>query len=150
MTTNELSDEIGPTCAYCTATGWDAWGEVGCGHDERHATVARLIAEICQQPNPTDEQIGWFMDDAEAVVSEGVTTYSVNQSNDGEYGDDFHVWINGVHYWTGPGNEEGDCPLRVYDLCLRCGGKGWLESDPEDSVCSACNGEGRTDESAAS
>ena len=49
-------------CRYCAA----AWPTVDmdCEHTERDAEVARQIAAKIHGAEPTEEQIGWFMDDA--------------------------------------------------------------------------------------
>lgn len=39
-------------------------------HDEPTFSLARAMASVWQQPDPTDEQIGWMLDDAAAVVDD--------------------------------------------------------------------------------
>lgn len=67
MSGREVLDE--PVCRYCLA----AWGDIyhghGCGHDERHAEVARQIAAKVHGHEPTDEEIGWFIEDAEHICA---------------------------------------------------------------------------------
>lgn len=64
-----------PMCPFCLA----AWGDIGteCSryHTDRISGVARQIAALIHEAEPTDEQVGWFMEDAEtvcAVVTEPV------------------------------------------------------------------------------
>jgi hypothetical protein len=54
-------------CRYCLA----AWGDIGleCDHGEREASIARQIAARIHKQEPTDEQVGWFMDDAEQICA---------------------------------------------------------------------------------
>ena len=57
-------------CAACQA----AWGDIESGCAERHNStvlaLAEKLAEAVGHHNPTLQQIGWFADDAESVVSE--------------------------------------------------------------------------------
>lgn len=70
--TNVTETNVRP-CRYCRAAyGDDAeLCEFAHGHSvEEVGTLAAAMARIFQQRNPTDEQIGWFMDDAEAVIED--------------------------------------------------------------------------------
>jgi hypothetical protein len=62
---------VSGTCRYCLATYGDIYegDEVGCGHGEREAGVARQLATFAQEGEPTDAQIGGFMEDAELICS---------------------------------------------------------------------------------
>jgi len=59
--------ERAATCRYHIA----AYGEIGLGcadrHGDREAEVARQLARRIHETEPTDEQVGWFMDDADGV-----------------------------------------------------------------------------------
>lgn len=71
-------------------------------HDAPTFALARAMATAFQQPDPTDEQIGWCMDDAAAVIDDfdppplswTVTEPEVTR----ESGLDFTLSINGVGY----------------------------------------------------
>lgn len=72
-------------------------------HDEATFSLARAMAAVFQQPDPTDEQVGWFMDDAAAVVNDDfdpapaewvVTEPQITT----ESGLDFTLTINGAEY----------------------------------------------------
>ena len=54
-------------CRFCLA----AWGDIGseCEHGDREAGVARQIAARIHEQEPTDEQVGWFMEDAELICA---------------------------------------------------------------------------------
>jgi hypothetical protein len=55
-------------CRYCEA----AWPGVldRCEHDDREAGVARQLAgQVHETDSPTDEQVGWFMEDAEQICA---------------------------------------------------------------------------------
>ena len=39
-------------------------------HDAPTFALARALAEVFQQPDPDDERIGWFLDDAAAVIDD--------------------------------------------------------------------------------
>lgn len=39
-------------------------------HDGATFALAKAFAVACQSPDPTDEQIGWMLDDAAAVVDD--------------------------------------------------------------------------------
>ncbi|MDI1288691.1 MAG: hypothetical protein PSX37_01910 [bacterium] len=58
-------------CEFCRAawpslTGDDFFH----GDDPRLPDIARALADVAQGPNPTDEQVGWFIDDADAIVGD--------------------------------------------------------------------------------
>lgn len=62
-------------CAPCAA----AWGFVGleCAdlHDERHSTLAEALALAFNPPDTEADRlthIGWFMEDAEDIIAQGV------------------------------------------------------------------------------
>lgn len=57
-------------CRYCVAAWPGVFDERGCEHNERHGEVARQIASrVHETPDPTDEQVGWFMDDAVEICA---------------------------------------------------------------------------------
>lgn len=53
-------------CPSCCLLGDD----VDCRHTPQTVELARAFAVCCQQPDPTDEQIGYFIDDADAVIDD--------------------------------------------------------------------------------
>lgn len=71
-------------------------------HDEPTFALARAMAKAFQSPTPTDEQVGWFIDDAGAVVDDfdpvpldwTVTEPELTR----ETGLDFTFAINGIDY----------------------------------------------------
>ena len=59
-------------CKYCVAAGMaDYCGLMG-PHDERTQSIARQLARMVEQEEPSDQQVGYFMDDA-CEVAEVVT-----------------------------------------------------------------------------
>ena len=63
-------DRPTPPCQFCVAAWGQETAEAVCqDHDERVQSVARQIAERIHGPTPTDEQIGWFMEDGQIVVA---------------------------------------------------------------------------------
>lgn len=71
-------------------------------HDAATFALARAMAVTFQQSDPTDEQVGWFMDDAGAVVTDfdpapinwTVTELEVTR----EAGLDYTLSVNGAEY----------------------------------------------------
>lgn len=59
-------------CKYMEAA-YPLLGDEACSehqHDVSTFELAKALAVVCQSPNPSDEQIAWFLDDAGAVVSD--------------------------------------------------------------------------------
>lgn len=85
-------------------------------HDEFTFALARGLAVVCQQPEPTDEQIGWLMDDAAAVVDDfdpKPETWTVTKPEiTNEVGLDFTLTINGIDYVIQQSEWEPSHPLR--------------------------------------
>lgn len=75
-------------------------------HDEPTFALARAMAAAFQQPAPTDEQIGWCLDNAAAVVDDfnpppwawSVTAPELTD----EPGLEFTLWINSHEYVLQP------------------------------------------------
>jgi hypothetical protein len=71
-------------------------------HDEQTFALARAMAEVMQQPEPSDEQIAWFLNDAGAVVDDFIpvpSSWSVSKPKETrEPGLDLTFRINGIEY----------------------------------------------------
>jgi hypothetical protein len=84
-------------------------------HDEQTFALARAMATAFQQPDPTDEQVGWCMDDAAAVVDDFDPTpdaWVVTQPEvTDEVGLDFTLSVNGVPYVVQPSEWEPSHPV---------------------------------------
>lgn len=120
-------------------------------HDEPTFALARAFAVTCQSPEPTDEQIGWMLDDAGAIVDDFdpvPTEWTVTEPQvTNEAGLDFTLTVNGVPYviqqsewepshpvslatWREWGNEDDECE---HD---------WTERPESDTyVCEICGEE---------
>lgn len=92
-------------CRYMTAAYPNLDADDTCSehrHDEPTFALARAMAAAFQQPNPTDEQIGWCMDDAGAVVGDfdpAPDEWTVTEPKlTNEPGLDVTLTINGVEY----------------------------------------------------
>jgi hypothetical protein len=85
-------------------------------HDEPTFALARAMAAAFQQPDPTDEQIGWCMDDAAAVVGDfdpPLTDWIVTEPQvTDEPGLDFTLNVNGIEYVVQQSEWEPSHPLR--------------------------------------
>ena len=100
-------------CEACTA----AWGDIGSNCADRHGSavlaLAARLAEVCQHPDPTLQQVGWFTDDAEAVLDimgqqDKWTVVFTLESARSPDGYDPIIEINGVKFRCGEG------PMSVY------------------------------------
>lgn len=105
--------------AYPTLDASDTCGDFGDHrHDEPTFTLARAMAEVFQQPDPSDEQVAWFLEDAGSVVDDfavGTTTWTVGDLREAEEHDlDFYITINGVQYVIQtPGHKETSHPVAL-------------------------------------
>jgi hypothetical protein len=118
-------------------------------HDDPTFTLARAMAVAFQQPDPTDEQIGWCMDDAAAVVDDFDPTpdsWTVTEPEvTDEAGLDFTLSINGRPYVVQPSEWEPSRPVS------RAQWEAWQDEDcdhdwtirPESDtrVCEFCGAE---------
>lgn len=99
--------------AYPTLDGNDTCSEHR--HDERTFSLARAMATAFQQPSPTDEQIGWCLDDAAAVVDDfepRVHEWTVTPPEfTDEPGLDFTLTVNGDDYVVQPSEWEPSRPV---------------------------------------
>lgn len=106
-------------CRYMAAAYPDMEADETCTehrHDVPTFALARAMAEAFQQPNPTDEQVGWCMDDAAAVVDDfnpPPRTWTVTEPQiTPESGLDFTLSINGVPYVIQPSEWDPSHPLK--------------------------------------
>ena len=84
-------------------------------HDEPTFALARAFAAACQSPEPTDEQVGWMLEDAAAVVDDfdpkpDEWTVTEPQITD-EAGLDFTLTVNDVPYVVQQSEWEPSHPL---------------------------------------
>lgn len=84
-------------------------------HDDQTFALARAMAVAFQQPDPTDEQVGWCMDDAAAVVDDFdpvPTEWVVTEPQlTEEAGLEFTLSVNGVEYVVQPSEWEPSHPV---------------------------------------
>lgn len=80
-------------------------------HDAPTFALARAMAVAFQQPEPTDEQIGWCLNDAAAVVDDfdpAPLSWTVTPPElTREVGLDFTLTINGAEYVIQENNSGG-------------------------------------------
>lgn len=71
-------------------------------HEPRVFALAEAMARVFQNPEPSDEQIAWFLDDADAVVDDFDPSPDAWVIEDGDYpkesGLDHQFTLNGVAY----------------------------------------------------
>lgn len=110
-----MSDE---KCRYMQAAYPTLDAEDTCAehrHDEPTFALARAMAVAYQQPDPTDEQIGWCMEDAAAVVDDfdpAPSEWTVTEPEiTTEAGLDFTLTINGREYVVQPSEWEPSRPV---------------------------------------
>jgi hypothetical protein len=98
-------------------------------HEERVVALARAMAVEFQRPDPSDEQIAWFLDDADAVIDDFVPAPEAWEITD-------HVTmpeeppgivdrfrINGVEYVLQDADWEPARPVRLTTYLS------WIEGD---------------------
>jgi hypothetical protein len=88
--------------------------------DPRVYDLATAMARLFQQRNPTDEQIGWFLSDADAVVDDFEPVpgkWRLRKLPDNRY-DEFvaRFRINDVTYVLRDGCKEKVAPVRLSTL----------------------------------
>lgn len=105
-------------CRYMVASYPTLDAEDTCSehrHDEPTFALARAMAVAFQQPNPTDEQVGWCMDDAAAVVDDFdpvPTAWEVTEPQlTDEAGLEFTLTINSREYVVQPSEWEPSHPV---------------------------------------
>jgi hypothetical protein len=88
--------------------------------EQRVYDLAAAMARVFQQRQPTDEQVGWFLLDADAVVDDfepAPERWRIRKLPDGK-NDDFvmRFRINDVTYVIRDGNKEHVPPVRLSTL----------------------------------
>lgn len=67
MASEQMSEKVGGACIACRLNDWAD----ECWHSPEYEPVARALAVAFQQTDtPTDEQVGWYVDDAEEIGSD--------------------------------------------------------------------------------
>lgn len=101
-------------CRYMAAAYPTLGAEDTCSEHRHNAptfALARAMASAWQQPEPTDEQIGWCLDDAGAVIDDfDPAPFSWNVTETRvvrEPGLDMAFEINGVEYVIQENNSGG-------------------------------------------
>lgn len=131
-------------CRYCTAAYPDypdIAGEACELHrnEQRVYDLATAMARVFQQRSPTDEQVAWFLDDADAVVDdfdpvpEKWRVRKLPQNNYDEF--DCRMRINDVTYVIqAGGHKEKSLPVRLSVL------RGWQREANEAARARAVTG----------
>jgi hypothetical protein len=84
--------------------------------DQRVYDLARKLASIYQQRSPTDEQVQWFLADADAVVDDfdpAPEKWRVRKLPDGNFEFDMRFRVNDVTYVVQAGGKERETPVRL-------------------------------------
>ena len=119
-------------CRYMDSACPTLGAEDCCGahrHEDRVFTLARAMAVIFQKVDPSDEQVAWFLDDADAVVEDFDPTpdaWEVADLKDmpDEMPGIAHMFqINGVEYVLQDADWEPARPVRLTTY------KSWTEED---------------------
>ena len=107
-------------CRWCFAA-YPILADEECPHlnDPRIGDLARAFAVVCQNPDPSDEQIGWFVEDADAVIDDfpaettsWTVTGPVPPSEDESFALDFTLTINGEAYVVQQSEGEPAHPVK--------------------------------------
>lgn len=106
-------------CRFCRAAYGDDADLCEFAHQDMSPNLTALASEMArvfQQEDPTDEQVGWFMEDADAVVSDfdpAPERWKIRKLPLSEYGEFVARFrINEVTYVIEDG--EGHCaPVRL-------------------------------------
>lgn len=121
-------------CAYMRSAYPTLDAEDTCGdhrHEPRIFALAKALAEVFQQPDPSDEQIAWFIDDADSVADDfpGVTEWKIDSPDayPNEFGVEALLTINGRHYVLPESELEPSTPVS------RAEWDSWHEDEEADS-----------------
>lgn len=86
-------------------------------HDGPTFALARALAVAAQDPNPTDEQIGWLLNDAAAVVDDFNPTPGAWVATEPQVAEipglDFTLTINGREYVIQESGQEETHPMSL-------------------------------------
>lgn len=103
--------------AYPTLSAKDTCGYAEHRHDEPTFALARAFAVAWQQADPTDEQIGWYLEDAAAVVDDfapGTLEWTVTDMEPTAVtGLESTLTINGRPYVIQPSEYEPSHPVSL-------------------------------------
>lgn len=128
-------------CRYMAAAYPSLTGDESCSEHEHNAptfALARALTEAIQEAEPTDEQIGWALDDAAAIIGDfdpAPLTWTVTKPQiSRETGIDFTFEVNGIDYIVQPsGDGEIQHPISREEF------DSWFEDDDgwddEDEDC---------------
>jgi hypothetical protein len=97
-------------------------------HEDRIVALARAMAVEFQRPDPSDEQIAWFLDDADAVIDDfapapeawEITDHVTGPKEPAGIVDRFR--INGVEYVLQDADWEPARPVRLTTYLSWIGG----------------------------
>jgi hypothetical protein len=99
--------------------------------DQRVYDLATAMARVFQQRNPSDEQVAWFLDDADAVVDDfdpAPEKWRVRRLPETKYDEfDARMRINDVTYVLQAGGKEKTTPVRLSTL------RGWQKEANEEA-----------------
>lgn len=109
----------GDQCRYMAAAYPTLGAEDTCTehrHDEQTFALARALAVAAQDPNPTDEQIAWLLNDAAAVVDDFAPIPDAWVATEPKVAEipglDFTLTINGREYVVQESSQEETHPIR--------------------------------------
>lgn len=103
--------------AYPTLDANDTCETADHRHDEPTFALARAFAIAFQQPDPTDEQIGWCLEDAAAVIDDfapGTLAWTVTEPQLSDVvGLESELTVNGRPYVIQPSENEPSHPVSL-------------------------------------
>jgi hypothetical protein len=117
-----------PPCAICRVGDVPEWCSEA--HTEAVQDLAWCLARYVQGDSATAVQAGWFIEDAEAMVSDlGEPPWAVTRGGGTEVAlvdDDSCFEVNGVPFWFDVNGEYGTVPILAHkcEVCGRLFGDG--------------------------
>jgi len=121
-------------CRYCLAaypTVADEVCEYTHRDEQRVYDLATAMASVFQHRPPTDEQVGWFVDDADAVVDDFdpvPAKWRVRKLPNDFSEFDVRMRINDVTYVCQPGDKSKELPVRLSTY------RSWLREAEADAA----------------